>query len=624
MRNSLCRQITRILPILILLTSLIGLPAAYGQKTIIFRDSFISELITPALLRDPDRRLTIDSILSEPYQLKFEVAPGPHLSFGYDNARWWMHFTVENRKGKPQTCILRLNRKSFDDFVLYERSEDGRVKKLGGVVNTEDNERYTLVNGYYFPILLAPGKNEIWGELTNDAGTMYLGFSLHSQENFGLFSRQVSTLFGIFLGFMLVSIFFSLFLYGFSRDRFYLFYIAYVISILLREAYFNSADFDLLPILQRHCSTLLIAATYAAVYRRFLQIEEVNPRYDTFLKRYAQGAFLTALLVWALATFHQSIVLKYVFLASNIANLLFIALGIAYCRRHYRHNERAKIIGLASLPLAAAFSIISLRNLELIPNFPLIQFLVTFGFILEVMLFTAAINYWFRSVETEREVLRLKITVEQGEKQIAIQAAEQRVKDRIGRDLHDDVAASLSSIRILSQVAKTRFEHLSPDAGQLLQQINRSAQSTLDEIGDILWAIKPHPDYLNDIADRMREYATKMLEARDLAYRIDIPRNLPALELDVEARRNVYLIFKEAINNILKHSQCTQIDIGLSVDPDRLVLRVEDNGVGFDSETVLRGHGFGNMKSRATDIGGNLSVEAVAGVGTKVLFELPL
>jgi signal transduction histidine kinase len=299
-------------------------------------------------------------------------------------------------------------------------------------------------------------------------------------------------------------------------------------------------------------------------------------------------------------------------------------MGLVYSTRHFKQHMKARVLTLGSMPLAIAFSIISLRNLEIIPNFPLIQFLVTFGFILEVLIFTVAFTYWYRSVEDEREKLKLKIQIEQGEKVIAVQAAEQRVKDRIARDLHDDVAASLSSIRILSQVAKSRFEQLSPDAAQLLQQINRSAQSTLDEIGDIIWAIKPHPDYLNDMADRMREYATRMLDARDLDYHIDIPRNLPALELDVEARRNIYLIFKEAINNILKHSQCTHIEIGLIAEPNQLVLRVEDNGIGFDTETVRRGHGLGNMASRANDIRGNLSIEATPDQGTKVLFVLPL
>lgn len=596
-----------------------------AQADIDVTRGFISELVTPLLLRDAGHVLTIDSLQSELHEAEFQRAGSPYMTFGFDQARLWIHFTVENHQAITRTYILRLNRKSFNEFILYQKTNMGPVMKIGEVGLSSDEDRFFLVNGYFFGLTLEPGKNEFWARMSNEIGSMHLGLSVHSQENYAVFSRQTSLVYGVFIGFMLLSLFISLVMFYYYRDALYPIYIAFIVTILLREAYFNTADFDISPVFQRHCTTILIAATYAALYRRFLQVWQYSRRFNFFLKCYSWAALATAISVWVLAEQNQGLILKYVFLASNVLNLVFMTLAFFFTLRLFRTLYAARVLVIGSLPLAAAFTVISLRNMGLIPSYPFLQFVVEAGFILEVLMFSIAFIRWYRYVQEDRDLLRLKISVEQREKQLAIQSAEQRVKDRIARDLHDDVAASMSGIRILSQVAYRQFGEKVPEAAALLLQITRSAQATVDSIGDIIWAIKPHPDYLNDMADRMREYATKMFDAlEEMDCRLDIPRTLPALELEVEARRNVYLIFKEAVNNVLKHSQSTRIDISMHLEATQLVLRIDDNGVGFDTFTVKHGHGLDNMARRAQDIGGDFQAISKPGAGTHILFTLPV
>lgn len=185
----------------------------------------------------------------------------------------------------------------------------------------------------------------------------------------------------------------------------------------------------------------------------------------------------------------------------------------------------------------------------------------------------------------------------------------------------------MSGIRILSKVAHQQFAEKIPEAGPILEQISKSAQSTVESISDLIWSVKPHPDFLNDMADRLREYAGKVLEAQDIDYQINIPRTLPILDIDIEARRNVYLLFKEAINNAVKHSKCNHLDIALSADEKQISLLVRDNGVGFDIKSKLEsgvGLGLSNMTKRARDIGGELKFQSEIGKGTTVSFVLPV
>jgi signal transduction histidine kinase len=131
-------------------------------------------------------------------------------------------------------------------------------------------------------------------------------------------------------------------------------------------------------------------------------------------------------------------------------------------------------------------------------------------------------------------------------------------------------------------------------------------------------------DYLNDVADRIRDYAVRTLEVHEIDYQLDISRNLPALDLDVEARRNIYLIFKESVNNVLKHSQCKKLEIKLLVADGFMSLILVDDGVGFDMQTVQRGHGLDNLEKRSIDIGGSVHITSSPGMGTRIEFRLPL
>jgi len=598
---------------------------AYAQAQIVVRPGFSSELITPELLRDSAHVLSFDSVRSASLSSQFVPAKSPYLTFGADASTWWLHFSVKNELPTQKTLILWLNRKNFDAFYLLQVKPDGSTQTYEEVgAAFYDDSRFALSNGYYIALLLQPGENNFWAKASNEVGSMYLGLSLHSPDQFALKSRQNVLLFGLFLGAMLVSIVFALQLYFMYRDPTYLFYLAYVLVVLLREAYNHSAIINIFPVMQRHGISFLMVATYGLFYRYFIRLWELDKWLDRVTKWYLGAMFALTGIFGILVKYEHGPLMQVIFTAAMLSILVITIISVIVIIRNFKTSIRARIVVFAFLPLAVAFILNLLRNINAIPNYPFIQYAVMWGFIFEAMIFAVAFIRWHGFVDSDRNVLQLKLSMEQQEKLLAVQAAEQKVKDRIARDLHDDIAASMSGIRILSKVAHQQFAHKMPEAAPLLEQISKSAQSTLESISDLIWAVKPHPDYLNDMADRMREYAQKFLDAKDIDYQLNIPRNLPVMEMDIEARRNTYLIFKEAINNALKHSECTKMDISLLADPEKMTLLVADNGIGFNvAEKISSGVGLGSMHKRAADIGAELKITSVPGQGTKVSFLLP-
>ena len=197
----------------------------------------------------------------------------------------------------------------------------------------------------------------------------------------------------------------------------------------------------------------------------------------------------------------------------------------------------------------------------------------------------------------------------------------ERVRTRIATDLHDDIGSSLSQIAILSEVAHQRA---GGKAGEPVERIGTLSRELLDSISDIVWAIQPHKDHLSDLKQRMRRFAADVLSARNVEMHWSVSDSGRDYELNAELRRQVYLIFKESINNIARHSRATEARITLQVVDRRLALEVSDNGCGIERRDQGDGNGLNSMKLRAARLGGELEIRSAGGQGTTVLLRAPL
>jgi signal transduction histidine kinase len=200
----------------------------------------------------------------------------------------------------------------------------------------------------------------------------------------------------------------------------------------------------------------------------------------------------------------------------------------------------------------------------------------------------------------------------------------QSVRNDISRDLHDDIGATLSSIRVLSEVAKSNLEKGRQDKSYpLLSKISDQSHDMVERMSDIVWTISPRKENLENLRQRLNDFAALACLSRDIQLQFNADNEPGRLSLPMLLRKNMYLIGKEAINNALKHSGCTRIAVTVQNRQDNLILIVADNGSGFDASMVKRANGIDNMEARAKEIKGRLIFHS-AGEGTELRLEVAI
>ncbi len=200
----------------------------------------------------------------------------------------------------------------------------------------------------------------------------------------------------------------------------------------------------------------------------------------------------------------------------------------------------------------------------------------------------------------------------------------QKVRTRIARDLHDDMGSTLSTINILSEMAKMKVHTDTGKTDEYLHKISDNSSRMMEAMDDIVWSINPLNDSMAKITARMREFATGVLEAKNIDFTFHVDEAVKELKLDMEARRDFFLLFKEAINNLAKYSDCRHAAIDLVVHRSTLIMKIRDDGKGFDVQAADSGNGLTNMTKRAQSLNGSLRIESAPQAGTLVELEVPL
>ena len=196
-----------------------------------------------------------------------------------------------------------------------------------------------------------------------------------------------------------------------------------------------------------------------------------------------------------------------------------------------------------------------------------------------------------------------------------------RIRNKIASDLHDDLGATLSSISIMSELVNQQVKDEVPQASLLLEKIGNSSRNMIESVNDMVWAINPQNDSFENIIKRMRTFASEILAAKDIAFHFDLDKNLLQSKLKMEMRKNFYLIFKEAINNLAKYSQASNAFVMIWNKENNLKMIIRDDGEGFYPSAVTNGNGLKNMQHRAETMKAKFRLDSIPGKGTIIELE---
>jgi len=199
----------------------------------------------------------------------------------------------------------------------------------------------------------------------------------------------------------------------------------------------------------------------------------------------------------------------------------------------------------------------------------------------------------------------------------------EKERSRIARDLHDQLGANLTQVALLGEMAGAD-KNLPDEIESHAKQITETARETTHSLDEIVWAINPSNDTLEGLANYACKYAQEYFALAGLRYRVDLPTQLPAITIPPEVRHNVFLAFKEAVNNVVKHAQASEVWIRLQLLPRDFILEIEDNGRGVGNQSAPQNrNGLRNMARRMADIHGNFSISGGTNGGMVVRLKIP-
>lgn len=223
-----------------------------------------------------------------------------------------------------------------------------------------------------------------------------------------------------------------------------------------------------------------------------------------------------------------------------------------------------------------------------------------------------------KNAEIERSFLVLKEMQDQlvsTEKQREAQS----IRVKIARDIHDELGSGLTKITLLTFLATKKLNKNQSEVNDILSRVIENSKNVSASLNEIVWAVNPSYDTAEGLTNYLRQYCHRFLMDTGIDYSLKFPDEAPAITINPEVKRNIFLVLKEALNNIVKYANADAIKVDFSLQQDEYAMVIQDNGIGFSlTEAIGTGNGLSNMKSRIEHIGGNLSISASPGKGCAI------
>jgi signal transduction histidine kinase len=439
----------------------------------------------------------------------------------------------------------------------------------------------------------------------------------------------------IFCGLLLMMILYSMAMFFQGANREFLYYSAYAfflgLMLFLKTIYTFHSSW--ISFFQEEYLDFIMQNAGIGFYMVFMQkYLGTRTNHPVLHKLYNAGVLVLILSSLGFTYFHfltqNFIVENMIENVTKILLLLWVAAFLVYAVRSWRDNMlRYLFWGNLCLFFFSMLSLLFTLDVPLSQQMPgifgssLLHYEI--GLFLELVFFLAALNHKNRKQliyqARERERLKAENLMKEYEKELAVYKAQQQERERISADMHDELGAGMTAIRLMSEIARNKMKENTPVE---VDKISQSADEVLNKMNAIIWSMNSGNDTVDNLVSYIRSYALEYFESTPVNCRVFTPEDIDPIELSGDKRRNIFLCVKETLNNALKHSKASEIKINFQID-DKLEIRIADNGVGADMQSVRQfGNGLKNINKRMTSIGGSYTMNKQD--GTITVLTLPL
>lgn len=564
---------------------------------------------------DKSSRLSVSDVLQKPFIPLTSINYNSKIASDKISFTYYLKIPVTNSDTIAQSVFLYPGA-YFEKIELYKFSEN--LTKLNNTDSLTGYAKFTLQPGEktFLLLHLKPVKNDF-----NSFKPSFINSSfIETYKTYVVDYKSELQIFGFILsGVVLMMILFMITNYIINGKKEFLFNTIYSVCMFLliyfnsvatrstthfAKFYFSYLDFFLLVV-----GTIF----YISFLRLFVNAKIKYNKLNKILINGERFIFILFSLFTYLHFFTEGYVLQ--FYLELIMKFIILAIGLFFI--FYSLKQKSRLINYiaAGNAIFVIFSFISLAiiifKIKSTNIYNSALFYYYLGIVASIVFFLLGLTYKNRkeliSGIKEQEALKLAAEKKEFETQIAVYKAQQEERNRISADMHDDLGAGMTTIRLYSELAKAKLAHIPVPE---IDKISSSANELLIKMNAIIWSMSSSNDSLGNMIAYIRSYALEYFENTGVNCKIVIPENLPNIEVIGEIRRNVFLVIKEALNNILKHAEATEVKITLKRNDNFLTLYIQDNGKGINLDDLRQfGNGLKNMKKRMNSIDIEFTVE---------------
>lgn len=533
-------------------------------------------------------------------------------SFGITSSVIWARVTLQNKTS--QNLFLEIAEATIDSISLYkiDAKQQVHLKKSG--VYVPFRERDLKSNFYLYDLGLKAGETATYYIRFQNSLPLLFPMRVAPLKVYFEENHPKDLLQGIYLGIMLVMAIFNFFIFFTVRTKVYLYYVIYVLSFACFFAYNKGISHEFLwpnAVWFNRFTPIFISMgiSFGLLFANsFLNAEKYFPISEKITKVLISLVIVFLLFHW-IGFGPISITLL------NLVAFIIVMYVLVMATYIWMQGSEEALFFLGAwsiLLISALIFIMQLSNVLPSDNFT--RNALQVGSALEVVLLSFALAYRINRDRKEKDQY-------QGEVIRQLKANEQ-MRNRIARDLHDDIGSTLSSIGILSQVVEYQIETNPESVKGLIRRISESSQKVQRSLSDIVWTTKQIEESLDSVIVKMKEFTAEILEPKNIEYTFNVS-DLSAINFSPLKQYNIYLIFKEALNNSVKYAKATEVEITINTVNDVFNIIIRDNGIGFDEASVKQGNGLNNMTQRASAMNGSIKIFTKPQNGTRIELKVP-